>query len=659
MIAPRRVEPAPGPLDVEVRVPGSKSITNRALLLGALAVGESTLEGALFASDTRALAAILRTAGVGIGADETERRFEITGAGGPFPGGGGALWAELSGTTARFVLPVLALSPGTWTLDGAPPLRARPLGDLVSPLRALGAEVEWLAQEGHLPVRVGGRGLPGGRIEVSGEVSSQFLSGLLMAGPLFSEGLELVVTGRLVSRPYVDMTVALMSRFGIEVTLGSRTTSAGDILSWSVPQGPYRAAHLTVEPDASAASYMWGAAAVCGGRVRVGGLGPDSLQGDVRFVDVLERMGARVVRTPGGTEVVVDAPLSGVDVDMSDISDTVQTLAAVAAFAVGPTRIRGVGFIRHKETDRIAAVVAELGRCGIGAEETADGLVVHPGSPVRATVSTYDDHRMAMSLSLVGLGGVGIDIADPDCVSKTFPDFFETLEALTMCEPARTVTIDGPAGSGKSTVARALADSLGAEYLDTGAMYRALTWGVLQAGVDPADSESVARVARHLDVEVSDRVTVDGRDVTEEIRGPEVTAAVSAVAAVPEVRKLMREMQRRWAERVRSCVVEGRDMGTVVFPEAGVKIYLTAPPEVRARRRAAQTGETDLEAVLADIERRDAADSGRRDSPLRPADDAIIYDTGDKTVATIVKELTEIARRAGAGRPSSSEGRNV
>ncbi len=652
---PRPVEPARGPLDAEVQVPGSKSITNRALLLGALAEGRTNLRGALFASDTLALAGILGRAGVELELDEASSQFRISGVGGPLPGGGASLWADLSGTTSRFVLPVISLSPGTWILDGASSLRARPFGDLVAPLAALGAELRWLSEEGHLPVEVVGRGLRGGRIEVSGEVSSQYLSGLLMAGPLFAEGLELVVEGNLVSRPYVDMTVALMSRFGIDVEVDMDTSPAGGVSRWLIPAGRYRGTDLDVEPDASAAAYMWGAAAVCGGRVLVRGLGPGSLQGDVGFVDVLERMGASVASSPRGTEVVVEDRLRGVDVDMSDISDTVQTLAVVAALASGPTRIRGVEFIRHKETDRISAMVTELRRCGIEAEETGDGLEIHPGSPVRATVATYDDHRMAMSLALLGLGGAGIDISDAGCVAKTFPDFFETLESLTMCDPGQIVTIDGPAGSGKSTVARALARTLGADYLDTGAMYRALTWGVLAAGVDPGDPEEVARVARRLDVEVSDRVRVDGRDVTEEIRGPEVTSAVSAVAAVPEVRKLMRELQRRWARDSASCVVEGRDMGSVVFPDAAVKIYLTASPEVRARRRAAQTGESDLRAVLADIERRDAADSGRSDSPLRPAADAIIYETGGKTVEEIVAELAEIARGAGAGRSATDE----
>ncbi len=658
MTTPYPVEPVGGPLDAEVEVPGSKSITNRALLLAALAEGESVLDGALFASDTLALANALGESGIEVAADGAGRRFRISGVGGPLPGGGGSLWAELSGTTSRFIIPVLTLSPGTWTLDGAAPLRARPMGDLVSPLVSLGAGVEWLGEEGHLPVRIEGRVLSGGVIEVSGDVSSQFLSGLLLAGPLFGGGLELVVGGRLVSRPYVDMTVSLMARFGIDVAVAVKSTPGGSVTTWTVPPGRYRATHLRVEPDASAASYMWGAAGVCGGRVMVRGLTTESLQGDTRFVDVLEAMGATVIRSSRGIEVRVDGRLSGVDVDMSDISDTVQTLAAVAALASGPTRIGGVGFIRGKETDRLSAMATELSRCGIGVEETDDGLVIRPGEPVRATVSTYDDHRMAMSLALLGLGGVGVDISDADCVAKTFPDFFETLEALTMCDPEKIVTIDGPAGSGKSTVARALAESLGADYLDTGAMYRALAWGVLAAGVDPGDAEGVARVARGLDIEISDGVTVDGRDVTGEIRGPDVTAAVSAVSAVPEVRRLMRAMQRRWARRREACVVEGRDMGTVVFPDAGVKIYLTAPPEVRARRRAAQTGETDPDAVRAEIERRDAADSARADSPLRPAPDAIIYDTGSKTVETIVAELGEIARNAGIVGPPHGEERD-
>ena len=287
---------------------------------------------------------------------------------------------------------------------------------------------------------------------------------------------------------------------------------------------------MAIEPDASAASYFFAAAAVCGGRVRVPGLGRDSLQGDLGFVEVLGRMGARIQRLTDATEVEVDGELAGIDVDLADLSDTAPTVAVVAAFADRPTTVRGVGFIRAKESDRIAAVVAELNRCGVPAVETDDGFVVTPAPPRSARVSTYDDHRLAMAFSLIGLRVPGIEIDGAECVAKTFPDYFDRLERIrpragqggASVNPSdlRIIAIDGPAGSGKSTVARAVADRLGLEYLDTGAMYRAVAFAVLQRGIDPADAAPVAEVARSMTLDVSTTgVVVDGTDATVEIRG--------------------------------------------------------------------------------------------------------------------------------------------
>ena len=407
------VEPLAGRPDATVVLPGSKSLTNRALVAAALAEGTSSLQGALLADDTEAMIDGLRALGVDV---ELEGDLVVV-DGGARPTGPVAVNARLSGTTARFLLPVLALGSGPATLDGGAPLRSRPMGPLLDALRSLGATAEGDA----LPVTVHGP-LKGGTARLPGDVSSQFLSGLLLAGPCVPGGLRIEPTTPLVSAPYVAMTAAVMAAFGVDV---ARQEEA-----WLVPERRYRATTYAIEPDASAASYFFAAAVLTGGRVTVRGLGRESLQGDIAFVDVLERMGASVERRDDRTTVAAGPHLTGVDVDLSALSDTAQTLAAVAVFADSPTRVRGIGFARAKETDRLAAVVHELRRVGIAAEETDDGFVVHPGTPRPAVVETYDDHRMAMSFALLGLRAPGIAIADPGVVGKTFPGFWEALEGL-------------------------------------------------------------------------------------------------------------------------------------------------------------------------------------------------------------------------------------
>lgn len=418
------VRPVDGPLRASVQLPGSKSLTNRALVCAALASGTTTLEGVLLADDTEAMLECLHGLGIGVRVDRAAAAVQVQGSAGRPPADGALLDARLSGTTSRFVMPVAALGNGTIVLDGAEPLRARPMGELIDALVSLGAHVEPLGEAGHLPVRIEGDGLAGGRLDVRGDVSSQFLSALLLSAPCTAGGLELHVVSELVSVPYIDMTLAVMGAFGA-------TAEHEQHRVLRVPSGGYRSpGTYTVEPDASAASYLFAAAAICGGSVTVEGLGTSSLQGDVAFVDVLERMGAQVRREPDRIEVRGTGTLHGVEVDLSDLSDTAQTLAVVAPFAQGPTTITGIGFIRHKETDRIGAVVTELRRCGIEAEELPDGLRVHPGRPRPALVSTYDDHRMAMSFALLGLVVPGIRIADPGCVAKTFPGYWDALEGI-------------------------------------------------------------------------------------------------------------------------------------------------------------------------------------------------------------------------------------
>lgn len=341
--------------------------------------------------------------------------------------------ARQSGTTSRFLLPVLALDGVPRRIAGDPQLHVRPMGEAFEALRALGARVSEEGVPGFLPAVVEGP-LRGGEVELAGDVSSQFLSGLLLTAPHMPGGLRVRISTELISRPYVEMTVAVMRSFGAQVrTEGDET--------WIVEPSRYDGAEYVVEPDASAASYAWAAAVVTGGAVTVPGLHRSSLQGDVAFVDVLERMGARVRWDDDAVTVAGGDALRGIDVDMSQLSDTVPTLAAVAALADGPTTIRNVGFIRHKETDRISATVDELRRCGIDAAETPDGLTITPGTITPAVVQTYDDHRMAMAFSLLGLVTAGIQIAGPGCVAKTFPGYWDMLDRLRSgSEPhARTV----------------------------------------------------------------------------------------------------------------------------------------------------------------------------------------------------------------------------
>lgn len=414
------IRPLESSFDVALELPGSKSITNRFLLLAALATGTSTLSRVLVADDIDAMLDCISALGASVDLTDSGTFATVKGTAGEVESAGRA-FARQSGTTARFIAPVLALTAGPWELDGAPQLRARPMADLFDALVALGASVTAEHAAASLPAVIRGP-LSSGRTTVSGSLSSQFLSGLLLAAPLVRGGLEIEVTGSLVSRPYVEMTIATMREFGAVVE------SDRDVFTVA-PTG-YRAADVEIEPDASGASYFFGAAAALGGVVRVPGLGLASLQGDTSFVDVLARMGAIVTKSDHEIEVRGSGTLHGIDVDMSELSDTVPTLAVVASLADSATRISGVGFIRNKESDRVGGVVRELQRCGIRAEEEADGLVIHPGVAHAAVVNTSDDHRMAMAFSILGLATDGIEIDDPACVAKTFPSYFDVLEQL-------------------------------------------------------------------------------------------------------------------------------------------------------------------------------------------------------------------------------------
>ena len=413
-----------GPVDATVRPPGSKSITNRSLVCAALAEGKSVLEGALDSEDTRVMVDGLARLGLAVRHDATAHRIEVTGYGGRIPAMHAELFAANSGTTIRFLTAVASLGKGQFRLVGVERMRERPIGELVDALNQLGADIRCERDNGCPPVLVQARGLAGGRVTMKGDVSSQFVSAVLLAAPYANADVELAIDGPLVSRPYVDMTLGVMSAFGASANHEAHRR-------FHVAAGRhYRGRKYTIEPDASAASYFWAAAAITEGRVTVAGLTRHSLQGDVAFCDCLAQMGCRVIEEPDGI-TVEGQPLHGIEVDMRDISDTAQTLAAVALLADGPTSITGVGHIRHKETDRIADLARELRKLGATVDELSDGLRIMPGALHGAAIDTYRDHRMAMSLAVVGLRVSGVVIRDPGCTAKTYPRFFDDLAALS------------------------------------------------------------------------------------------------------------------------------------------------------------------------------------------------------------------------------------
>ncbi len=415
----RSIRPARPGLDARVRVPGSKSVTNRALLLAGLASGESVLHGALAAGDTESFAAGLRSLGVAV-----ERRgddLHVSGAGGGFPAARAEVFCSEAGTAARFLLAAAAAGDGVYRFDAAPQLRRRPLGLLLDALRTQGARTDPDGAEA-LPLTLLAGGLAGGPVRLPGETSSQFVSALLMAAPLGRAPLDLCVDG-LVSRPYVAMSLRMMDAFG-----AGPESVAGD--RFVVAPGRYTGREYEVEPDASTASYFFAAAAAAG-RVQVLGLHREhALQGDVAFLDVLECMGCAVDDAPEGVRVTGPATLAGLTVDMADIPDTFMTLAAIAPLATSPITVTGIGNVRLKESDRIAAMEENLRRTGVKTESGADWLRVFPGTPRGASVDPRGDHRIAMAFSVLGLRVPGIVIEDPSCVAKTCPTFFDLWSAL-------------------------------------------------------------------------------------------------------------------------------------------------------------------------------------------------------------------------------------
>ncbi|MFO1219808.1 MAG: bifunctional 3-phosphoshikimate 1-carboxyvinyltransferase/cytidylate kinase [Burkholderiaceae bacterium] len=637
-----------------VRLPGSKSISNRVLLLAGLSEGRTAVHDLLDSDDTRVMLDAL--AALGCGLEREGEVLHVQGIGGTLKSDVVArplkLFLGNAGTAMRPLAAALALmvtrQGGTIELAGVTRMHERPIGDLVDALRQLGCTVDYLGRDGYPPLRL--RGQAGGAvridapIRVRGDVSSQFLTALLLALPLVSgtRATHIEVEGELISKPYIDITLALLQRFGI-------TVQRDGYARFTIPAGSrYTApARIHVEGDASAASYFIAAGAIAAvdAPLRIEGVGLDSIQGDIRFVDAARAMGAAVNGGPGWIEVRRGAwPLKAVTIDCNHIPDAAMTLAAMALFASGRTRLTQIGSWRVKETDRIAAMAAELRRVGASVTDGADFIEVEPPQAWRrAAFRTYDDHRMAMCLSLAALNPLAgaaqpMRILDPRCVAKTFPDYFETLFSVVQADASDVpvITVDGPTASGKGTLAAVIAARLGWHQLDSGALYRATALAALRQGIAADDAPALARVASRLALRFSgDRIALDGDDVTEAIRAEAVGVMASQVSALPAVRQALHALQLSF-RRVPGLVADGRDMGSVVFRDAPLKVFLTASAAMRAERRHKQLISkgisANIDTLRADLEARDARDSQRAISPLKPAEDAQLLDNSSLTI---------------------------
>jgi 3-phosphoshikimate 1-carboxyvinyltransferase len=631
-----------------VVLPGSKSISNRVLLLAALSSGTTTIHDLLDSDDTRVMLDALRALGCGV--KHTGSALEVTGLGGHEAAKHARLFLGNAGTAMRPLTAALALMGGEFELSGVARMHERPIGDLVDALRQLGCKIDYLATEGYPPLRIHPPALKlDAPISVRGDVSSQFLTALLLALPLVArKDIVIEVVGELISKPYVEITLNLLQRFGIAVAregwqrftipAGSNYRSPGDI---------------HVEADASSASYFvaLGAIAAVGQPLRIEGVGTASIQGDIRFIDAARAMGAAVSGGANHLEVRRGAwPLKAIDLDCNHIPDAAMTLAAMALYADGTTTLRNIASWRVKETDRLAAMATELRKLGAQVEEGADFIRITPPLEWKtASIHTYDDHRMAMCFSLAAFNPqrVPVRIEDPKCVAKTYPEYFEALFAVSQTAQARipVICIDGPTASGKGTLASKVAERLGYHYLDSGALYRITAFAAIRAGMtlEPAHEEAIAQLAEKLPVRFSGtKVFLADLEVTDAIRTEEAGMNASKVSALPAVRTALVALQHSF-RRLPGLVADGRDMGTVIFPDAPLKVYLTATAAERAERRYNQLVSKGISATIsslrADLEARDLRDSSRAVSPLKPAQDALLLDNSHQTIEESIAQV--------------------
>ena len=657
-----------------VRLPGSKSISNRVLLLAGLSEGTSTIHELLDSDDTRVMLDALRVLGCNVqtdtvaGVPDGRATTRVTGLGGRL----GVLEADIflgnSGTSMRSLAAALAVlgatQGGRFDVRGVQRMHERPIGDLVDALREIGCPIACTGTEGFPPLRVGDGAEHALRLDtpirVRGNVSSQFLTGLLQALCLVAAQRDVVVevVGELISKPYIAITLNLLERFGVLVR-------NDDWARFTIPAGSRLRSPgaIHVEGDASSASYFIALGAIASSSdapLRIEGMGGQSIQGDLRFVEAATAMGAHIVVGDHWVEASRGQwPLNAITLDCNHIPDAAMTLAVMALYANGTTRLTNIASWRVKETDRIAAMATELRKCGAEVTEGTDFIEVGPPATWQAAaIHTYDDHRIAMCFSLAAFNalassrpdtapqgiaaGLPVRVLDPQCVAKTFPDYFETLFSVTAArlQDIPVITVDGPTASGKGTLASAVAKALGYHFLDSGAVYRATALAAMRIGARADDEQHLAQLASHLDLHFTgNAILLGGQDVTETLRLEEVGALASKISAWPLVRAALRTLQVSF-HRLPGLVADGRDMGTVIFPGAHFKVFLTANAATRAERRHKQLISkgipANIDSLRAELEMRDARDQTRAVSPLRPAADAMLLDNSALTIEASV-----------------------
>ena len=652
-----------------VRLPGSKSISNRVLLLAALSEGATDVVDLLDSDDTQVMLQALAQLGCRL-EPQADGALRVHGLGGQLAVKQAALFLGNAGTAMRPLTAALALlasqQGGRFELTGVPRMHERPIGDLVDALRQLGCPIACLANEGYPPLCLGDGTVHGLQLDqpirVRGDVSSQFLTALLLALPLVAtqQAVVIEVVGELISRPYVEITLKLLQRFGVPVArdgwsrftvpAGSRYTSPG---------------RMAVEGDASSASYFIALGALaapspgCDG-ITIEGVGLSSIQGDIAFIDAARAMGAQIEGEANRLHIRRGAwPLKAIDLDCNHIPDAAMTLAVMAMYADGTTTLRNIASWRVKETDRIAAMATECRKLGATVDEGADFIRITPPKNAdawkRASIHTYDDHRVAMCFSLAAFNSAGLPvrIEDPKCVGKTFPDYFETLFSVCQTTPAQipVICIDGPTASGKGTLAAEVARTLGYHLLDSGALYRLVGLAAEQASiatdetelVDPAHARRLGLLTADLSVRFNgDHILLNGEDVTNALRTEAAGMVASRVSAVPEVRAALLALQQGF-RRLPGLVADGRDMGTMLFPDAPLKVFLTAGAQARAQRRHKQLIlkgiAANIDFLFADLRARDERDSSRTHAPLMPAEDALMLDNSSLTIEESVEQV--------------------
>ena len=657
-----------------VRLPGSKSISNRVLLLAALSEGQTEIIDLLDSDDTRVMLQALRQLGCAV-EPQANGHLRVQGLGAQLPVRQADLFLGNAGTAMRPLTAALALLSaelgGQFTLSGVPRMHERPIGDLVDGLLPLGCPITYLGQTGYPPLKVG-TGAPtplqlDAPIRVRGDVSSQFLTALLLALPLVSRrDIVIEVVGELISKPYIEITLNLLARFGVMVQRDGWSR-------FTIPAGSrYRSpGRIHVEGDASSASYFIALGAIAPpspgqSGITIEGLGLASIQGDIRFVEAARQMGAQIQGEDNRLHIARGQwPLKAIDLDCNHIPDAAMTLAVMALYADGPSTLRNIASWRVKETDRIEAMAHECRQLGAQVESGPDWIRIHPlpaGQWRAASIHTYDDHRVAMCFSLAAFNpdGVPVRILDPKCVGKTFPDYFEALFERVQTEVDRipVLCIDGPTASGKGTLSSQVAQRLGYHLLDSGALYRLVGlaaeragWSTQEADLrEPAQAQRLADMAQHLPVRFEgERIWLDGQDVSDAVRTESAGMAASRVSAVPAVREALMALQ-LGMRRLPGLVADGRDMGTVVFPGAPLKVFLTASAEQRAQRRHKQLISkgipANIDSLLADLRARDARDTQRSTAPLKAAEDALTLDNSHLTIEASVTQVLDWWQRS-------------